>query len=106
MNHPIYLSIIIVIGASLILILTRTTVFISEANQESLQEKKVFENFVLTQQLLEYYLKKIGYKSSANSIIEADSSRIKFICDDNGDGLIDTLEIKSDIRADNSYQSK
>lgn len=100
MNQPIYLLISIVIGASIILILTRTTVFINDANQESLVEEKVFENFVTTQQILEYYLRKIGYKSSVNSIIEADSSKIIFLCDDDGDGFTDTLEIKSGISAD------
>jgi hypothetical protein len=49
MNHPIYLLISIIVGTSIILILTRTTVFITENNQETIQEEKVFQNNATTQ---------------------------------------------------------
>jgi len=94
MNHPIYLLISIIIGTSIILILTRTTVFITENNRETIQEEKVFQNFATTQLILEHYLKKIGFKSPVYPIIEADSSRIKFLCDEDDDGLIDSVEIR------------
>ncbi|MEJ5304454.1 MAG: hypothetical protein WHV63_00790 [Ignavibacteria bacterium] len=102
MNHPIYLLISIVIGTSIILILTRTTVFINESQQEELQEEKVLQNFITTQQILEYYLKKIGFRSPVNPIIEADSLKIKFYCDEDGDGLVDSLEIRIGELAENS----
>ncbi len=93
MNHPIYLLISIVIGTSILLILIRTTTFISESNQEAMQDEKVFQNFVTTQQILEFYLKKIGYKSSVYPILEADTNKIKFLCDEDDDGGIDSIEI-------------
>lgn len=102
MNHPIYLLISIVIGTSIILILMRTTVSMSETNQEAFYEEKVFQNFVTTKQILEYYLKKIAYKSTANPILEADSTRIKFLCDENDDGSVDTLVIKMGIPSESS----
>jgi len=102
MNHPIYLLISIVIGTSIILILTRTTVFVTENNQEAIQEEKVFQNFSTTQQILEYYLKKVGYRSPVNPIVEADSTRIEFLCDEDNDGLIDSLEIRLGDAAENT----
>jgi len=94
MNHPIYLLISIVIGSSIILILMRTTIFMSENNQEAIQEEIVFQNFVTTQQILEYYLKKVGYKSPINPILEADSTKIMYLCDDDEYSGIDTIEIR------------
>jgi hypothetical protein len=102
MNHPIYLLISIVIGTSIILIVMRTTLYISDANQEAFYEEKVFQNFVTTQQILEYYLKKGGYRSSGNPVIEADSTRIKFLCDEDDNGVADTLEIKLGLPAESS----
>lgn len=102
MNHPIYYLISVVIGTSIILILIRLTSFVSDENFKAMEEEKLMMNYVITQEILEYHLKKIGYRAGNHPIMEADSQKIKFVCDDNNDGIIDLLELKLGEPAINS----
>lgn len=95
MNHPIYYSISIIIGTSLILLFIRLNNFTNDKNIEALKEEILVQNFLTTQEIIEFHLKKIGFRTGNNSILEADSTRIKFICDVNLDGQIDQFEIKT-----------
>lgn len=94
MNNPVYFLISIIIGTSIILLFTRLSNHASDENIELLYEEILMRNFITTQEILEHHLKKIGFKVAGNSIIEADSNRIKFICDENQDGITDVIEIK------------
>ncbi|MCX8056876.1 MAG: hypothetical protein N3F03_04625 [Ignavibacteria bacterium] len=94
MSNPVYYFVSFIIGISVILILIRLTTFATDENIKAMSEEKLISNFVTTQEIVEYYLKKIGYKASNFPIIDADTTNVKFICDDNDDGIIDTLEIR------------
>lgn len=102
MNNPIYYLMSVVIGTSIILLFMRLNTFAGDNNFEAQQEELLIRNFMTTQEILEFHLKKIGYRTGNNSIIEADSSRIKFACDDDQDGQLDVLEIKTKSYSSNT----
>lgn len=93
MNHPIYFIVSFVIGISIILLFVQLNTFTSDSNIEALNEEILLRNFMTTQEIIEYHLKKIGFRASSNPIVEADSSRIKFICDDDRNNQLDELEL-------------
>ncbi len=94
MNHPIYFLTTFIIGSVILLFLVRINIHTNEFNYEALTEEIIFRELVTTQDILDYYLKKIGFRSTDKSILVADSQYIKFTCDDDNDGNLDTLEIK------------
>ncbi len=94
MNNPLYLLISVIIGTSIILLLVRISTYANEENIEAIKEEILIRDFYVTQEIIEHHLKKIGFKIGNNSIVQADSQLIKFLCDDDEDGFIDTLEIK------------
>lgn len=102
MSHPIYYLVSVIIGTAIILILVRLVTFTSEENIYAMKEAELVMETLTTQEILEYHLKKIGYRVGNNPILEADSSRIKFRSDEDNDGLIDILEIKLGESAENS----
>lgn len=102
MSHPIYYIVSVIIGTAIILILVRLVTFTSEENIYSMKEAELVMETLTTQEILEYHLKKIGFRVGNNPIIEADSSKIKFRSDEDNDGFLDILEIKLDEPAENS----
>lgn len=102
MNHPIYFLISTVIGTSVILLLFRINAFTNDQSVKTLQEELLLRNFITTQEIIEYHLKKVGHRFGNGSIIEFDSSKIRFKCDDDLDMNIDELEIRLGPKAENS----
>jgi hypothetical protein len=69
---------------------------------ESQEEEILMRKFITTQEILQHHLKKIGYRTGINSIIELDSTKIKFLFDEDDDGQLDVIEIKTGGPAVNS----
>lgn len=95
MNHPIYYLVSVIIGTSIILLLVSLNTYTSDSNIEALRDEILMQNFLTTQEIIEFHLKKIGFKTGNNSILEADSTRIKFNCYDNLSGQFVQFEIKT-----------
>jgi hypothetical protein len=96
-----------VIGGFLLLTLFRLNDTATKNTYNFSGELTLQENLVATVEVLEYDFRKIGYcedpvalpNPEANSILYADTSRIRFLTDlmigpdyDTGDGIVDTIE--------------
>lgn len=97
MNHPIYFIISWIMGIAIMMILIRLNFFAQDVNSETHQEEILLMNFITTQQIIEYQLKKVGFIAKSTPILYADSTRIMFLCDDDNDAIADTVEIKKGI---------
>ena len=88
-----------IIGGVLLLTLFRMNSTATQNTYNFSGELIVQENMVVTVEVLEYDLRKIGYcenpfkiPNPARAILYGDSSRIKYLTDIDFDGNVDTLE--------------
>jgi len=82
----------IVIGGLLLLILVRTNVGIQRAAIGNGMDRNMVSNTTALAEIIEYDLRKIGYRIASNRISIADSNRLKFKCDIDNNGSPDTIE--------------
>lgn len=86
-----------IIGGMILLMVLKLNIFASNANYYSDNELKLQQNVKTLAEILNYDLRKIGYKRSATSMITAQSQRIKFYAELDapgtaGHGTIDIVE--------------
>lgn len=94
MNHPIYYFVAFIIGTALILLILNINFQVSDFQSEQSQENVLFLNIKTATEILDFNLKRIGYKSTQNPIDYADSSSIKFYSDIDDNNTVDSIEIK------------
>lgn len=85
------------IAGMLLLLVLKLNLFASNANYYSDNELKLQQNAKTLAEILNYDLRKIGYKNEGNSMLVAESQRIKFIADmdapgTSGHGTLDMVE--------------
>ncbi len=94
MNHLFYFVVSWVVGIAIIMIIMRLNFFAQDIKSETHQEEILLMNFMTTQQIIEYHLKKVGFKAKVSPVLFADSIGIAFLSDEDNDGTADTVEIK------------
>jgi hypothetical protein len=85
------------IGGLILLIVLQMNIFMSNARYSSDKELQMQQNAKTLAEIINYDLRKIGYKNSGISILDAEKERIKFVGDlqapgEPGYGTIDTVE--------------
>lgn len=85
------------IAGIFLLLVLKLNLFTSNASYASDNELKLQQNAKTLAEILDYDLRKIGYKNGGTSIITAEKDRIKFVGDlqrpgETGFGIIDTVE--------------
>ena len=85
------------IAGMLLLMVLKLNLFASNANYYSDNELKLQQNAKTLAEILNYDLRKIGYKNESTSMLIADPKRIKFFADMDepgtaGHGVIDVVE--------------
>lgn len=97
MNHPFYFVVSWIVGIAIIMIIMRLNFFAQDVRSETHQEEILLMNFMTTQQIIEYHLKKVGFKAKKSPILYADSTGIAFLSDEDNDTIVDTVEIKKGV---------
>ncbi len=86
-----------IVGGLILLMILKFNLFASNANYYSDNELKLQQNVKTLAEILNYDLRKIGYKNSGNSMLIAQPKHIKFYADIDapgtpGHGVVDIVE--------------
>lgn len=87
----------IIVGGLILLMILKFNLFASNANYYSDNELKLQQNVKTLAEILNYDLRKIGYKNSGTSMLVAQPKHIKFYADidapgTTGHGVVDVVE--------------
>lgn len=91
MGNYIQIILSVVIGSLIILMLMRLTFNIGEDSNETNVEQMVQSNLLTLASTIENDFRRIGYKSPAEPILNADSSSLTFLSDIKLSGNVDTI---------------